>query len=81
MPKVALTERQKDFQRLANNLEMLRGGRSAKEMAALLGSKSPSTYYARLEKPEKLTYEEIKRLCDMTRVDMQNFVCGTLKIW
>lgn len=81
MPKVALTDRQKDFQRLAYNLKMLQGGRSVKEMAALLGYKSPSTYYARLEKPEKLTYEEIKRLCDFARVDMQKFLCGTLQLW
>ena len=80
MPKVALTERQKDFQRLAYNLKMLQGGRSAKEMAALLGC-SMSTYYTRLKEPEKLTYEEIKRLCDFARVDMQSFLCGTLKIW
>ena len=80
MPKVALTERQKDFQRLAYNLKMLQGGRSKQEMADLMGC-SLSTYDRRTKHPEELTYSEIKRLCDMTRVDMQNFVCGTLKIW
>lgn len=80
MPKVSLTDRQKDFQRLGYNLKLLQGGRSAKEMAALLGC-SQSTYYTRLKEPEKLTYEEIKRLCDYSRVDIQSFLCGTLKIW
>ena len=78
MPKVALTERQKDFQRLAYNLKMLQGGRSVKEMAALLGC-SQSTYYTRLKEPEKLTYEEIKRLCDFAGVNIQTFLCGTLR--
>lgn len=80
MPKVALTDRQKDFQRLAYNLKLLQGGRSKQEMADLLGC-SLSTYVRRMRNPEELTYEEIKRLCDFSKVDMQNFVCGQLKIW
>ena len=80
VPKVTLTERQKDFNRLGYNLKLLQGGRTKDEMAELLGC-SRSTYERRMKKPEDLTYAEIKRLCDFMRVDMQNFVCGQLRIW
>lgn len=80
MPKAQLTERQKDFQRLARNLVLLQAGRSNKEMAELLGCSEP-TYNRRKKKPEEMTYSEIKRLCDFAKIDMQNFVCGQLKIW
>ena len=80
MPKVALTERQKDFQRLGYNLKLLQGNRTVKEMADIMGC-SAQTMYNRKKSPEKLTYEEIKRLCDFAKVDMQSFLCGTLKIW
>lgn len=80
MPRVTLTEKQKDRDRLTENLRTLQGRRSPKEMALILG-RNRTTYYKRLSEPEKLTYEEIKRLCDFFKVDMQNFVCGQLKIW
>lgn len=78
MPKVALTERQKDFQRLGYNLKMLQGGRTKQEMADLMDV-SLSTYRRRTIHPEELTYSEIKRLCDFAGVNIQTFLCGTLR--
>lgn len=80
MAKVALTERQKDFQRLSHNLRVIRGGRGSQEMANILGC-ARTTYYRKEQNPETLTYEEIRRLCDFTGVKLADFLCGTLQIW
>lgn len=77
MPKAALTERQKDFQRLGYNLKRLQGGRSAQEMADLLQI-SRTNYYRKLKNPESMTYEEIKRLCDLFKVSIAQFVGGEI---
>lgn len=80
MPKVMLTEKDKDHNRLVENLRTLQGRRSPREMGAIIG-KGRTTYYSRLDNPEELTYKEMKRICEFFKIDMQNFVCGQLKIW
>lgn len=80
MPKVTLTERDKDQIRLFQNLKLIQGGRTAQEMGEILGC-SLGTYYQRLKKPEQLTYKEIKRLCSFFKVDMNNFMTGQVKVW
>lgn len=79
MPKVYLTEKQKDCERLRANLKLLQGKRGVREMGAIIGC-SKSTFHSRLKKPESLTYEEIKRLCDFFKVDIAAFCGGVLKI-
>ena len=79
MPKVHLTERQKDHDRLIGNLRLIQGRKTSQEMALLLGV-SKSTYIRKAKAPETFTYGEIKRLCDFTRVDIAAFVSGKLKV-
>ena len=79
MPKVFLTEKQKDCSRLKENLKLLKGNRSCEEMGVIIGI-SQWTFQNRLKNPESLTYEEIKRLCDYFHIDIAAFCSGTLKI-
>ena len=69
-----------DNERLIYNLKQMQGGRTAEEMGEILGC-SLGTYYQRLKKPEKLTYEEIKRLCSYFKVEIPKFVCGQVHFW
>ena len=79
MPKVFLTEKQKDCSRLLDNLKLLKGNRSCEEMGVIIGG-SYRTFQRRMKNPESLTYEEIKRLCDFFKIDIAVFCGGTLKI-
>ena len=79
MPKVYLTDKEKDHARLIDNLRLIQGRRSNEDMATILGV-SRSTYIRKVKQPESLTYQEIKRLCDFTRVDIASFVSGKLRV-
>ena len=79
MPKVYLTERQKDYCRLQDNLKLLQGNRTYEQMGVIIGG-SKATFSRRLKRPESLTYEEIKRLCDFFHIDIGAFVSRSLKI-
>lgn len=79
MPKVYLTEKQKDHDRLIQNMKLVQGRRSNEAMATILGV-SRSTYIRKAKSPELLTYSEIKRLCDFTKVDIAAFVGSQLKV-
>lgn len=79
MPKVLLTERQKDLNRLTDNIKLIQGGRGGREMAQILGI-SVTTYCRKLKNPESFTYKEIKRLCDFAKVDISVFTGGKLRI-
>lgn len=79
MPKVYLSEKQKDCSRLKENLKLLKGERTCEQMGVIIGG-SYRTFQRRLQNPESLTYEEIKRLCDFFKIDIAAFCSGTLKI-
>lgn len=79
MPKVYLSEKQKDISRLHDNLKLIIGNRNLEEMGVIIGG-SKSTFQRRMKNPESLTYEEIKRLCDFFKIDIAAFCGGTLKI-
>ena len=79
MPKIHLTEKEKDHARLIDNLRMIQGRRSNEDMARILGI-SRSTYIRKAKNPEALTYKELKRLCDFTRVDIASFVSRKLRV-
>ena len=79
MPKVSLTPREADLNRLTDNIKLIQGGRGGREMAQILGI-SVTTYCRKLKNPETFTYKEIKRLCDYTKVDIAAFVGSRLKI-
>lgn len=79
MPKVYLTEKQKDYSRLKDNLKLIQGKRTCEQMGVIIGG-SKATFSRRLKRPESLTYEEMKRLCDFFKIDLSVFCAGTLKI-
>lgn len=81
MPKVCLSEKQKDHERLISNLLLIQSSkqRTNAQMGQVLGISS-SAYSNRKRNPEKMTYKEIKRLCDYAKVDISTFICGYLKL-
>lgn len=79
MPKVYLTDKQKDCSRLKDNLKLIQGNRTCEQMGVIIGG-SYRKYQRRLKNPESLTYEEIKRICDFFKIDIAAFCGGTLKI-
>ena len=79
MPKVYITEKQKDCSRLKDNLKLIQGNRTCEQMGVIIGG-SYRKYQRRLQNPESLTYEEIKRICDFFKIDIAAFCGGTLKI-
>ena len=72
-----MTESQKDHNRLVHNLWLVEGGRTSREMAAVLNI-SPPTYCKKRKYPELLTYAEIKALCKNARVSVADFTGGSL---
>ena len=79
MPKVYLSETDKDLARLSENLRLVEGGRPAREMAAITGI-STAAYCRRRQNPKSLSYEEIYRICREAGVDIRDFVGGKLKL-
>jgi len=81
MPKITLTERQKDRERLAHNLQLLQRSRSytCEEMGDIIGRSGP-TYLSRLRNPDNLTFGEISSLCRYFKIEPERFVCGTLGV-
>lgn len=79
MPRVYLTDADKDIARLSDNLRLLECGRSSKKMAAILGV-SARTYCSRRQRPDTLTYQEMYKLCRNSGVSLADFVGGRLKL-
>ena len=79
MPKVYLSEKQKDCSRLKDNLKLIQGNRTCEQMGVIIGG-SKATFQRRMKNPESLTYEEIKRLCDFFQIDIAAFCGNKLKI-
>lgn len=79
MPKVHLTDEDKDFARLCENLRLLECGRTVREMAKIAGM-SKTTYSQRRQNPDTFTYREIYRLCRAAGVDVSDFTGGKLRL-
>lgn len=79
MPKVSLTEHQKEVDRLRSNLEKVQGRHSNEEMGKLIG-RSGVTYASRLKDPETLTMREIRMICSYFKVDRAKFMTEHLSI-
>ncbi len=81
MPKVCLSEKQKDHDRLVANLLLIQNSKRKNnaQMGEILGISS-SAYSARKKEPEKLTYAEIKKLCGYAKIDVAVFVSEQLKV-
>lgn len=81
MPKIKLTEQQKNIQRIADNLKLLQNSReyNSHDMGDIIGA-SNVTYLKRLENPLELRLDEILRICRHFKVEPEKFVGGVLTI-
>lgn len=81
MPKINLTEQQKNSQRIADNLRLLQNSReyTSRDMGDIIGI-SNVTYLKRLANPLELTLDEVLRICRHFKVEPERFVGGELTI-
>lgn len=81
MPKVTLSERQKDRERIRNNLKLLQNSRAynSVEMGEIIGRTAP-TYLSRLRDPDTLTLGEISALCEYFKIEPERFISGVLGV-
>ena len=73
-----LTESDRQNAVLKKNLKLLQGGRSAGEMALIIGAKSENTWYSRLRRPDTLTIRELKMLCEECGSTPAKVVSGSI---
>lgn len=79
MPRVYLSDEDKDLARLSENLRLLECGRTVREMAKITGM-SKSAYSKRRQNPDTFTYREIYKLCRAAGVDVSDFTGGKLRL-
>ncbi len=73
-------ERQKDHQRLQNNLRLIQKNYSISELSELLGISKP-TWIARMKEPWcKFSYDDFVLISQYCRIDFATLICGELKI-
>ena len=77
MPKVYLTETQKENDLIKQNLILLQGGLSCTQMGKIMGI-SKSTYLNRLKTPKRLTIEEASRICKHFHISISTFLTEKL---
>ena len=73
-------ERQKDHQRLLNNLRMIQKNYSVSELSELLGISNP-TWIAKMKEPwRRFSYDEFYLIAQYCRIDLMQLISGELKI-
>lgn len=73
-------ERQKDHQRLLNNLRLLQKSYSVSELSELLGI-SRVTWTARMKEPWRLfSYDDLRAISGYCKIEFITLVDGELKI-
>lgn len=77
MPKVTLTEAQKEKERLQRNIELIQGKRSDEFMGKIIG-KTGQTFGNRKRDPESLTLAEVRLICRYLKIDRADFVIGEM---
>lgn len=77
MPKVYLTETQKENEIIKQNLILLQGRLSCEQMGRILGV-SKSTYLNRLKSPAQLTVCELKKICKHFNISVNSFLTERL---
>lgn len=77
MPKVYLTETQKENELIKQNLVLLQGGLTCEQMGRILGV-SKSTYLNRLKSPAHLTVRELAKLCKHFNISVNSFLTERL---
>lgn len=79
MPKVYLTEIQKENELLKHNLVMLQGRLNCTQMGKIIGV-SKSTYINRLKEPTQLTVKELNKLCKHFHIPVTTFLTTELAL-
>ena len=73
-------ERQKDHQRLMNNLRLIQKNYNVSELSDLLGISKP-TWIAKMKEPwRKFSYDEFYLIAQYCRIDLMQLISGELKI-
>lgn len=77
MPRVYLTEAQKENDLIKQNLVLLQGRLTCSQMGKIIGV-SKSTYLNRLKSPTQLTIQEVNKLCKHFHVSVTSFLTEKL---
>jgi hypothetical protein len=77
MPKVTLTEAQKEKERLQRNIELIQGKRTNADMGKIIGA-TGQTFGNRKRNPESFTLAEIRLICRYFKINRADFVTGEL---
>lgn len=73
-------ERQKDHQRLLNNLKLIQKNYNVSELSDLLGISKP-TWIAKMKEPwRRFSYDEFYLIAQYCRIDLMQLISGELKI-
>lgn len=73
-------ERQKDHQRLLNNLKLIQKSYNVSELSDLLGISKP-TWIAKMKEPwRRFSYDEFYLIAQYCRIDLMQLISGELKI-
>lgn len=73
-------ERQKDHQRLLNNLKLIQKNYSISELSELLGITKP-TWISKMKEPwRKFSYDDFVLISKYCRIDLIQLISGELKI-
>ena len=74
------SERQRDHQRLRNNLKLVQKNYSVSELSELLGISNP-TWIAKMKEPwRRFSYDEFYLIAQYCRIDLMQLISGELKI-
>ncbi len=74
------SERQKDHQRLLNNLRIIQKNYTVSELSELLGI-TANTWTNRMKEPwRKFSYDDFVAISQYCRIDIIQLMCGELKI-
>ena len=80
MAKATINARQKDHQRLLNNLKMLQKLHTKARLCELLDISLP-TWTNRMQEPwKRFSYDDLKAISDYCKVDFVELVTGELRI-
>lgn len=77
MPKIYLTDTQKESDLIKQNLILLQGKLTCSQMGSIMGV-SKSTYLNRLKMPTHLTIQEAYKLCKHFRISITSFLTEKL---
>lgn len=79
MPKTALRPIDTFEQRIRNNYELAKGGKTYEEIGGVIG-RSAKTACSRFHDPLSMTLAELFLLCQRAHIDPAEFVGGELRL-